>query len=302
MSLNILITGASGLVGTRLTGLLLEKGYEVAHLGRSRKSQNGVKSYTWDINEGFIEQGALENANIVIHLAGAGVADKRWTKARKQEILYSRTASTALLYSKLQSLPHQCEAIISASAIGYYGWDTGDAWVDENAPLGEGFLAEVTEAWEQEILKLRELNLRVVALRIGVVLSALGGALPKIAQTVKLNAGAALGSGKQYMSWIHIDDLCHMFIRAVEDPNMQGIFNAVAPHPVTNREFTKALAKSLNKPLLLPPVPAWTMRMMLGEMAQMVLGGNRVSSKKIESTGFSFKFAEVQPAMQSLLN
>ena len=147
-----------------------------------------------------------------------------------------------------------------------------------------------------------ELNLRVVTLRIGVVLSALGGALPKIAQSIKLNAGAPLGSGNQYMSWIHMDDLCGMFVKAIEDPQMSGVFNAVAPQPVTNRDFTAALAKTLKKSLFLPPVPAWTLRLMLGEMAQMVLGGNRVSSEKIVSHGYNFKFAEVEPALQSLLN
>ncbi|MDH3710355.1 MAG: TIGR01777 family oxidoreductase [Cyclobacteriaceae bacterium] len=302
MSKNVLITGASGLVGSRLTSILQERGYQVSSLSRSKKSKNAVKSYTWDISQRFIEEGALENTNIVVHLAGAGVADKRWSKSRKREILTSRKESTALLYQELKSKGQHCHTFVSASAIGYYGWDTKDQWVDEQSAMGAGFLAEVTGEWEEKISKLAELNLRVVTLRIGVVLSVLGGALPKIAQSVKLNAGAPLGNGRQYMSWIHMDDLCEMFVKAIEDPRMTGVYNAVAPHPVTNREFTVALARTLKKPLFLPPVPAWTLRLMLGEMAQLVLGGNRVSSEKIVSHGYNFKFAEVEPALRSLLN
>ncbi len=302
MSKNVLITGASGLVGSRLTDMLLEGGYQVSHLGRTKKSKKGVKSYTWDIRQGIVEEGALENVNFVVHLAGAGVADKRWSSSRKKEILQSRVKSTALLHRQLMNSNGACEAFISASAIGIYGWDTGEVWLDENAPSGEGFLAEVTQAWESEINGLKELNLRVVMLRIGVVLSALGGALPKMAQSVKLNAGATLGTGDQFMSWIHIDDLCEMFIKSMEDSQLQGAYNAVAPNPVTNRKFTKTLAQTMKKAMWLPAVPAWTLRLMLGEMAQIVLGGNRVSSKKIASQGFNFKFEEVEPALKTLLN
>ena len=301
MNDSVLITGASGLVGTRLTEILLESGYRVAHLGRKKRSQKDVESYTWDIQAGFVEPGALENANIVIHLAGAGVADQRWTENRKKVIPESRVQSTRLLYDKLKALPKNDGVFISASAIGIYGWDTGDQWVDENAPKGEGFLADVTEAWEQEINRLNELDMRVVMMRIGIVLSDKGGALSKIAPSVRYYAGAPLGSGQQYMSWIHIDDLCNMFVKAIEDVNLSGAYNAVAPNPVTNQDFMKSLAKVMNKKLWLPSVPSWALNLITGEMGQMLIGGNRVSSKRIVSTGFNFKFAEVEETMRSLL-
>ncbi len=302
MGRKVLITGGSGLVGSRLTEMLLNDGYQVAHLSRSKNSQNGVKTYTWDIDNRFVEDGALENANFIIHLAGAGVADKRWTDDRKQIIMHSRVASTSLLREKLASISHECEAVVSASAIGYYGWDTGEAWVDENHQAGEGFLAEVVKAWEHEVNKIREFDLRVAMLRIGIVLSVDGGALKQMMQPVKFSVGAPLGSGDQYMSWIHIDDLCRMFIEALKNPGLKGIYNAVAPNPVTNREFTASLAQELDKPQWMPAVPGWTLKLVLGEMSKMLLGGNRVSCDKIGGQGFRFNFASLEDALKSLLN
>ena len=288
MSINILITGASGLIGSALTDKFKVHGYNVSHLGRKRTSKNGVKSYIWNIAEGFIEEGALESANIVVHLAGAGVADKRWTRHRKKEIKQSRVQSTELLHQRLAAINSACETFISASAIGIYGLDTGDSWLTEDDPPGDGFLAEVTEQWERQIARIEGHKLRVVVLRTGIVLSAAGGALPKIAESVKWNVGAALGSGRQYMSWIHMEDLCGIFLKAVTDPAIRGAYNAVAPNPVTNRAFTEVLAKVLNKKLWLPAVPGAVLRLGLGEMAQMVLGGNRVSPDKIEKAGYQF--------------
>lgn len=297
----VLITGASGLVGTKLTEVLLEKGYNVSHLGRQRTSKKYVKPYIWDIPKGFIEDGALENANIVVHLAGAGVAEKRWTKFRKQEILQSRVQTTRLLFNNLAGRHSPCELVVAASAVGIYGLDTGSKWQSEDTPPGDGFLAGVTKVWEQEIRKLEELKLRVVTLRTGIVLSNLGGALPKMVLPVRYNMGAALGSGKQYMSWIHIADLCAMFTKAIEDSSLNGVYNAVAPCPVTNSEFTRCLADAMGKKLWLPRVPGLGLRILLGEMAQLVLGGNRVSADKICSWGFKYQFDKLQPALESLL-
>jgi len=301
MSKVVLITGASGLVGTKLTEVLLEKGYQVSHLGRSKTSINSIKSYIWDIRSGFIEEGALENANIVVHLAGAGVADKRWTKKRKQEILQSRVRSTSLLHSKLALLNTPCETFIAASAIGIYGLNTGDTWLREEDPSGDGFLAMVTKQWEKEIKRLNELKLRVVTLRTGIALSEKGGALPKIAQSIGLNMGAVLGSGDQYMSWIHIDDLCKLFVKAIEDLDVRGVFNAVAPNPVTNRKFTLTLARVMNKRVWLPSVPGMVLKALLGEIATVVLGGNRVSPSKIQSLGFQFQFEDLEAAFKSII-
>jgi hypothetical protein len=301
MPKTVLITGASGLVGSRLTEVLQETGYQVAHLGRYKISKKLVKSYTWDISKGFIEDGALENANIVVHLAGAGIADSRWTKQRKEEILQSRVQTTELLYRKLATVKSPCEALISASAIGIYGLNTGNSWLSEEALAGDGFLAEVTRRWEREIASFEELKLRVVTLRMGIVLSKRGGALPKLAHSVRMNLGAVLGSGRQYMSWIHIDDLCGVIAKAIDDNKLVGIFNAVAPDAVTNEEFTRTMAQVMKKPLWLPAVPDWALTIILGEMAQLVLGGNRVSANKIRSFGYEFKFDEVLPALEELL-
>lgn len=296
-----MITGGSGLIGTRLTEFLLGKGYQLAHLSRSRTSKKSVKSYIWDISRGFIEDGAVENANIVIHLAGANVGKGRWTSKRKDEILQSRVKTTRLLYDKLANMNTSCETVISNAAIGIYGLDTGDEWVNEETPAGDGFMAEVTKQWEREAARLKELKLRVVTLRTGVVLSDEGGALPRLANPIKLNIGAVLGSGRQYMSWIHIEDLCRIMYKAISDVDVAGTFNAVAPEPVTNKEFTKTLAQVLNKSLWLPAVPGWALRTALGEMAEMVLGGNRVSSRKIRNSGFKFKYEELLPALKDIL-
>lgn len=300
MSKTILITGGTGLIGTALTEILLKNDYQVSYLGRGRISKKSVKSYIWNINDGFIEDGAVESANIVIHLAGAGVADKRWTNSRKKEILQSRVQSTRLLFSKLASTNNPCETVISSSAIGIYGIDTGSTWVSEESPAGEGFLAEVTKQWEEQIARFDELKLRVVTLRTGLVLSKKGGALPKIASTVKWYAGAVIGSGRQYMSWIHIEDLCRIMLAAIENGSIGGVYNAVAPTPVTNREFTKTLAQVLNKPILMPAVPGFALKIALGEMAGVVLGGNRVSAEKVLSAGYKFKYPELPSALEEI--
>jgi uncharacterized protein (TIGR01777 family) len=300
MPKNVLITGASGLIGSRLTDLLLARGYQVSHLGRSRTSKNQVKSYIWNIQDGFIEDGAIEKSNIVVHLAGAAVVDKRWTSSRKQKILQSRVQTTSLLFEKLSNVDHVCETVISASAIGYYGTDTGDIWLDEESPTGSGFLAEVTRQWELQSARLKKLKLRVVMLRTGIVLSDKGGALPRIAQTVKLNLGAAFGTGDQYMSWIHIDDHCGIIIKSIEDSRIQGAYNSVAPNPVTNNDFIQTLAKVFSKRIWLPAVPGFLLRIALGEMAGVVLGGNRVSSNKIQSTGYEFGYSHLITAFSAI--
>ncbi|MCU0392264.1 MAG: DUF1731 domain-containing protein [Thermoflexibacter sp.] len=356
MSKNILISGGTGLVGQRLTEILLHKGYIVSYLTRNKNGldsieyksaislsevidateeelrrkalgkrlahdltvtnidrfldnnnreviqeekheiflQKGhlitefdiesmlesrvekisiyrdnayIKLYEWDIKKKTIEQEAIQNADYIIHLAGAGVADATWTDVRKKEILDSRTLSTQLLVDTLLTQPNKVQAFISASAIGYYGLDTGNAWQYEGMESSaKDFLAQVVKAWESAIFKAKDV--RTVAIRIGVVLSAKGGALAKIAQPIQLYTGAALGSGLQYVSWIHIDDLCEIFVKAIEDKEMSGIYNGVAPD---------------------------------GEMSAIVLGGNRVSSEKIEKAGYVFKFRQLEQAIKDLL-
>lgn len=301
MNKHILITGGTGLVGSHLSQLLLQKGYTVSHLSRRKAPNAEIPAYQWDIAEGTLEEEALKKADYIVHLAGAGVADKSWTEARKQIILESRTKSTQLLAQKIQALQLHPRAFISASAIGIYGLNTGDRLLQEKSPCGDDFLAEVTKAWEQNTHLIEQQGIRTVKLRIGVVLSPQGGALQKLAQPVRLGVGAALGSGKQYISWIHLNDLCQMILYTIENDTLTGAYNAVAPEPVTNGQITQAIAKVLRRPLLMPNVPTFVLKLMLGEMANMVLGGCKVSGKKIEEAGFQFQFRKITEALQDLL-
>lgn len=297
---NILITGGSGLIGTRLTELLLSKGYQVSCLGRTIKTQH-VKTFLWNIDEQRIEENAFLNVHTIIHLAGAGISDKRWTQKRKQEILESRTKSTRLLKDELNKRTHHIKNFISASAIGYYGFEDYEKEFVESDKPGKDYTAKVTHEWENEVDKIATLGLRVVKIRTGIVLSNQGGALTKLARPIKLMAGAPLGSGKQYLSWIHIDDLCNIYIKGIEDNSMEGTYNAAAPNPVTNKMFTQVLAKVFHKPLFLPNVPAFVLKLIVGEMAEIVINGAKVSSNKIQKAGFNFQFKTLQSALNNLL-
>jgi uncharacterized protein (TIGR01777 family) len=297
---NILITGGSGLVGTELSALLKEKGYDVAHLTRSKKDNYPYQQFEWDIENQKIDQKAIQFADVIIHLAGAGVADKKWTDARKKVIIESRTESASLLYNSIKNMPDEApDHIISASAIGYYGMDTGDKIVNEESKAGNDFLAEVTKKWEASVDQFESLKIPTAKIRIGIVLTDKGGALPQLAQPIKLMAGAPLGSGKQWMSWIHIDDLARLFLHVLEN-KLTGVYNGVGANPATNKEVTKAVAKVLNKPLILPNVPGFAMKLLLGEMAQMVIGGNKVSAEKTVQSGFKFKFEKLDDALEDI--
>lgn len=294
----ILITGASGLLGTRLTQLLLERGHTVSHLGRSKKP-GSIPSFTWNVEAGTMDPEALKNIDAVIHLAGAGIADEPWSVKRKREILESRTKSTALLVRELNKGGNDVRVLVSGSAIGFYGMTLTDALFTENDKAGTDFLAEVVKAWEHEADLLKEK--RLVKIRTGVVLSKTDGALKEIAQPVRFGFGAPLGTGKQYVSWIHIDDICNMFIKAVEDESIHGPYNGVTG-AVTNRALTQAIAKTLRKPLWLPAVPAFALKLFLGEMSYLVLYGSNVSSAKIRQAGFAFKFDNLGDALADLLH
>jgi hypothetical protein len=301
MSQNVLITGGTGLIGSRLTELLLGKGYEVSYLSRRKSEIPNVKVYLWDVEKGYLAEEAIRKADFIVHLAGAGVADERWTNNRKKEILESRTYASGLLYKQLKQVPNGIKALVSASAIGIYGADRGEELLTETAPYGSDFLAGVTKAWEASVQPVAELGIRTVLLRIGIVLSEKGGALAKIAQPVRLGAGAPLGSGKQWVPWIHVDDVCRLFIHALENPQLQGVYNAVAPNPATNEELTKKVAEVLGKPIFLPNVPAFALKLAVGELAVSVLGSTKVSGQKITESGFTYRFPELAPALQDLL-
>lgn len=300
MSKNILITGASGLIGSHLTASLHAKGHRVAHLSRTPRSGK-AQTFLWDVSKQTLDEASLQPADAIVHLAGAGVADKPWTKERKDEILRSRVDSARLLYNALKKGNHNVKTFVSASGIGYYGFDNSDKSFTENDSQGKDFLAEVVRQWEASADEIASLGIRVVKIRIGIVLSKEAGVLKEIARPVKLYAGAPLGSGTQRLSWIHLTDLCNIFIKAIEDERMVGVYNAVAPHPVTNNELTQTIAKVIHKPLILPAIPSFVIKFLFGEMADLVLKGTTVSSKKIQSTGFRFQFEHVNPAIQDLL-
>ena len=299
MTGKILITGGSGLIGTRLAEMLIDLGYEVALLSHSGAKHPKYQTFKWDIEKEYIEEAALTYTDYIINLAGANVADGKWTDKRKQEIRDSRIKGTDLLIQHLSNTPHHVKGFISASAIGIYG-NSGERLVAEESSAAENdFLAEVCRDWEKATAQAVTLGIRTVIFRIGIVLSTAGGALPQMAKPIKLLAGAPLGSGQQYMSWIHLDDLCRLFIAALEEPKFQGIYNAVAPHPVTNEEFTRTLAEILHKPLTGLKVPAFGIKLMMGEMSEIVLGGSRVSANKVLHTGFTFEYNYLAEALES---
>lgn len=299
MNHKILITGASGLVGTRLTELLLQKGHQVVHLGRSKRAGR-VPSFLWDVKGKTMDANSLAGVDTIIHLAGAGIADKRWTENRKKEILESRTHSTQLLFETLKKERHSVKNFIGASAIGYYGFGLNNEVFTEDSIAGKGFLADVTNEWEKQTDRISTLGIRLVKLRIGIVLSEKGGALAEMAKPARYGLGAPLGSGKQFLSWIHIDDLCELFAMAVEKKAMNGSYNAVTDW-VTNEELTTAIGVALKKAFGLFRVPGFVMKLVLGEMADMVLNGSKVSSAKIREAGFQFKFASLKSALSNLL-
>jgi len=298
-SKHILITGASGLIGTRLTKILLEDGYQVTHLSRSREHDKGVRTFLWDVDKSWIEPGTFEDIDSIVHLAGAGIADQPWTEKRKQEIIDSRVKSTALLREELSNMQHQVKAFVSASGINYYG-TSEEKIFKESDVAGTDFLANVAWLWEQEVQKITALSIRVVELRTGMVLSNKGGAMDEFVKPIRWYVGAPLGSGNQWMSWIHIDDLCKIYIHALENESMQGAYNAAAPEAVTNREFMKTVAKALGRPILLPPIPKFFLKFLLGEMVSMAVEGSRVSSKKIQDSGFNFEFDKLENALKNL--
>lgn len=292
---NILITGGSGLVGQRITELLEKKDYQVAWLSRSAQPER--KSFIWNIEKEALDSEAIEWADAIIHLAGAGVAEKRWTPERKKLILESRTQSTQLLFAAMEKAENRPNTFISASAVGYYGFNTGTTLVDETSPSGSDFLAEVVKAWENEVKRMEGLDIRTVLLRIGIVLDSEGGALGEM---LKPPVAAPLGSGDQWMSWIHIEDLARMFVYALEKTTLQGVYNAVGPNPATNQQLTQEAAYAKGKTYLGIGVPGFVLKMVLGEMSAMVLGGNRVSCQKIQKTGFQFEFYELSAALKDI--
>lgn len=284
--MKLLITGGTGLLGRRLTHLLQNQGHEVAILSRNPRPGSAIPQFRWDMETGWIDPEAYSYAEGIIHLAGEGIADQRWTDDQKQRIINSRVQPIQWLARDLTKLGITPKVFVSASAIGLYGGDRGEEILDETSTPGEDFLAICTKAWEDaaDVLPAQ----RKVHVRVGIVLATQGGALPKMAFPVKYGVGASLGTGKQWMSWIHLDDVCQFFINAVENQTWQGPYNAVAPKPVRHQDFLTTLAQTLKKPLWLPAVPSFLLRLALGEMAIVVTGSARVQSHHPETINWQF--------------
>lgn len=294
MKKKVLLAGGSGLVGKRLSQLLKNKGYEVSILSRSANGKESI--IEWDVKNQILDPKKVENFDYIINLTGAGIVDKAWTDERKKEILDSRTQSTALITKAIQQNTKKPTSFVSASAVGIYGFVTGERIFKETDSPGNDFLAETCKLWEESTKEIKNMGIPTALIRIGIVLDKNGGALKEMAKPVKLGVGAALGTGKQYLPWIHIDDLCNLFIHAMEN-KLDGSFNAGAPNQVNNKTFTQVLAKVLKRPLFLPNVPAFVMKLILGTRALLVLEGSRVSPEKIQKTGFTFGYTELENAL-----
>ncbi|MES2428683.1 MAG: TIGR01777 family oxidoreductase [Bacteroidota bacterium] len=300
MSKHILLTGGTGLLGSKLTEALLNKGYQVNHLSRSPGMHPNVSTFLWDIDKGEIDEHALDGVDTIVHLAGAGVAEERWTDERKKEIIRSRTKSIELIYQLLNTKKeHSVTKVISASGSGYYG-DRADELLTETSSPGTDFLADVCRQWEHAVDLGEGLGIKTLKFRTGVVLDAKGGALAKLAAPVKFGFGAPLGSGKQWMPWIHEEDVIAMYLYGIENEDQTGVYNMVAPNPVTNKQLTKAVAKELHRPLWLPKVPAFALKLFLGEMSSLVLGSTKISAQKIEEAGFKFKYPTLMWALKDI--
>ncbi len=295
----VLITGASGMIAKELARKI-RKEYEIRFLTRKKEHHH---EYEWDIRKGSIDDGALENVSHIIHLAGANISEKRWTPERKRELISSRVDSAELLRTALRKNKIKLKSFISASGINFYGTETSEKIYTENDLPGNDFLSEVVVLWERAADDFKEQDLaeRVVKIRTAVVLSEKDGALKKMVPPIQYGIGSPLGSGKQYMPWIHIEDICAIYELALKNTTIDGAYNAVSPQHATNKDLTKKIAKVLGKPLFMPNVPGFVLKLIFGELATAILEGSRASSQKIQNAGFHFKFPDLEEALKNLL-
>lgn len=300
--MTILITGATGLVGQELVSMLLQNGHTVHYLSTSNNklvTNSNYKGFYWNPKTAEIDTDSLADVEVVVHLAGASVA-KKWTKSYKDEIIDSRVLSTKLLFQTLQNTPNQVKQIVSASAIGIYPDSLTNIYHESDLDIDVSFLGNVVKLWENEVNQFEKLQLIVSKIRIGIVLAKNGGALQEMVKPIQYGVGAAFGSGEQYQSWIHIQDLVAIFYHVIEN-KLPGIYNGVSPYPVTNTELTKSIAKTLNKPFFLPNIPKFVMQLILGEMHQILFSSQHVSCRKLLDENFQFKFASLDKALNDLL-
>jgi uncharacterized protein len=307
----VLITGGTGLIGTALTNLLTQKGYNVIILTRTKEPQTTnhqpqtVSYATWDVTNQTLDINALKSADHIIHLAGAGVGDKRWTKKRKQEIVDSRTKSAALLVKALEENENKVKTVISASAIGWYGQDNPASLqrggFREADPAAEGFLGETCRLWEQSIEPVTKMGKRLVKLRTGIVLDKNEGAIREFKKPLRSGIATILGNGKQVISWIHIDDIARLYLHALENENMQGTYNAVSHQPVSNKTLVLQLARRVRgKFYMSMHVPSFILKMVIGEMSIEVLKSATVNNEKVRQAGFKFLYPSLESALNQL--
>ncbi len=300
----ICITGGTGLIGTALSEYLSAKGHAIIILSRTVKSfpKKGISFAAWNVEAATIDREAIASSDYIIHLAGAGVADKRWTKQRKNEIINSRVQGGKLIVKALQEIPNKVKAVISSSAIGWYGPDGGKAFIETDLSHND-FLAQTCKQWEEAIEPVTGTGKRLVKLRTGIVLSNDGGAMKEFKKPLRFGLATILGTGGQMISWVHIDDLCRMYEFAMENENMNGVFNAIAPNPVNNKDLTIALAKKMRgKAFISVHVPAFALKIVLGELSIEVLKSATVSSAKIQNAGFQFLYPTIDAALNELIS
>lgn len=299
MTKHILMTGATGLIGKKLIRDLQERGHQIAVLSRKPVVIENVKVFLWNVYQQEIDPDCLSGIDTIIHLAGENIAGEKWSPARKKKVIDSRVLSTKLLYQLIKEQQAGIQTFISASAVGYYG-DAGDEILTEKSPAGTGFLAECCRQWEAAVDEGADLGLRIVKCRIGFVLARNEGALPALDKPIRFFVGAGLGSGKQWVPWVHIDDVVEAFVSAVENEQWTGPYNVCAPFPVGNRSLTKAIAKQLHRPVWPINVPEGVLKLILGEMSEVALISNNTSAQKILDTGFKFKFLQLEDALTDI--
>jgi TIGR01777 family protein len=300
-NLSVLITGGGGLIGKHLTSILTEAGYNVSHLSRNIKKSDDLRVFRWDPEKKLLDASSLNGIDFIIHLAGANIGEKRWNRKRKEEIIKSRVDSARFLHKTITENQIPLKAFISASATGIYGAETSSIIYVENDPPAKDFLGSVCRQWEEAADLFCSSGIRTVKIRTAVVLEKNDSALSKLMMTGKLGFLVKTGSGRQYMPWIHVTDLCNIYLKALKDYSISGAFNAVAPQHVTHNEFMKILGKVIKRPVWGVAVPEFILKAILGEMSDVILKGSRVSSDKIVSTGFKFRYWMLEDALIDVL-
>lgn len=297
--MKVLITGGSGMLGSAITKKLISENISVVHLTRNKSSKHDIKNYEWDWEKNKIDDNCFKDVTDIIHLAGAGIAEKPWTSKRKKEIVKSRVLTARLILKRLKELNHPLNSFTSASGVGYYGAITNNKTHEETDSSYPDFISDCCVQWENAVDQFSEIT-RTTKLRLGIILDKNDGAVAKIAGIIKKNIGAPIGSGKQFMPWIHLDDAVGLFLHALKNKSISGTYNAVATEHINNKFFTETLAEKLNKKLRLPNVPSFILKLIYGELADILLEGVKVNNEKILASGYSFKHNKLSEALEDI--